>query len=134
MRSTHSSFYGGSDPNNVTSGQIGGGERVSVAMRLRPMMPHETQRGDGSVISMPDTTHVHLNLKTGAKSFRFNAVLPETTSQTEVFQKCGVNELIDSALQGYSATIFAYGQTGSGKTYTMMGKESTIAKDGWLPD
>ena len=46
----------------------------------------------------------------------------------------GVNELIDSALQGYSATIFAYGQTGSGKTYTMMGKESTIAKDGWLPD
>jgi hypothetical protein len=42
--------------------------------------------------------------------------------------------LIDSALEGYSATIFAYGQTGSGKTYTMMGKESTIAKDGWLPD
>lgn len=32
------SFY---DPNNVTSGQITGGERVKVAMRLRPMMPHE---------------------------------------------------------------------------------------------
>ena len=52
----------------------------------------------------------------------------------EVFQKCGVNELIDSALEGYSATIFAYGQTGSGKTFTMMGKESTIAKDEWAPD
>ena len=49
----------------------------------------------------------------------------------ELFSKCGVNELIDSALEGYAATIFAYGQTGSGKTYTMMGSESTIAKDGW---
>ena len=29
--------------------------------------------------------------------------------------------MIDSALDGYSATIFAYGQTGSGKTYTMNG-------------
>lgn len=103
-------------------------------MRLRPMMPHETQRNDNSIVSMPDATHVHLNQKGGAKQYRFNAVLPENTTQTEVFQKCGVNELIDSALMGYSATIFAYGQTGSGKTYTMMGKESTIAKDGWLPD
>jgi Cdc6-like AAA superfamily ATPase len=31
--------------------------------------------------------------------------------------------MINSALEGYSATIFAYGQTGSGKTYTMMGNE-----------
>jgi chromosomal replication initiation ATPase DnaA len=52
----------------------------------------------------------------------------------EVFSKCGVNELIDSALEGYSATIFAYGQTGSGKTHTMMGKEHSIAKEAWVPD
>lgn len=29
--------------------------------------------------------------------------------------------VVDSALQGYNATIFAYGQTGTGKTYTMEG-------------
>jgi hypothetical protein len=52
----------------------------------------------------------------------------------EVFSKCGVNELIDSALEGYATTIFAYGQTGSGKTYTMMGKETHLARDGWTPD
>lgn len=74
---------------------------------------------------------MHLNLKTGAKQYRFNSVLPSETTQMELFSKCGVNELIDSALEGYAATIFAYGQTGSGKTYTMMGSESTIAKDGW---
>lgn len=47
---------------------------------------------------------------------------------------CAVNELIDSALEGYSATMFAYGQTGSGKTYTMMGREERLASDGWQPD
>lgn len=73
-------------------------------------------------------------MKTGPKQFRFNAVLPESTSQMEVFQKCGVNELIDSALEGYATTILAYGQTGSGKTFTMMGKENQLARDGWMPD
>ena len=29
--------------------------------------------------------------------------------------------VVDSALEGYNATIFAYGQTGTGKTYTMEG-------------
>ena len=58
------------------------------------------------------------------KQFRFNAVLPEQTTQQQVFHECGVNDLIDSALEGYSATMFAYGQTGSGKTFTMMGMEN----------
>ena len=47
---------------------------------------------------------------------------------------CAVNELIDSALDGYSATIFAYGQTGSGKTYTMMGNEVELGQDEWSPN
>jgi hypothetical protein len=63
----------------MTTGAIGG-ERVRVAMRLRPMMPHELARNDNSVVSVPDSTHVHLNIKTGAKQFRFNAVLPDTTN------------------------------------------------------
>ena len=46
---------------------------------------------------------------------------------------CGVHELINSALDGYAATIFAYGQTGSGKTFTMSGIENEIGKDDWTP-
>jgi Cdc6-like AAA superfamily ATPase len=42
--------------------------------------------------------------------------------------------LIESALDGYSATIFAYGQTGSGKTYTMSGNETELASEEWTPD
>ena len=42
--------------------------------------------------------------------------------------------MVQSALDGYSATIFAYGQTGSGKTYTMSGIESRLGTDAWVSD
>jgi Cdc6-like AAA superfamily ATPase len=60
--------------------------------------------------------------------------MDESTRQSEVFARCGVNSLIESALDGYSATIFAYGQTGSGKTYTMSGNETELASEEWTPD
>jgi len=60
--------------------------------------------------------------------------MDENTRQSEVFSRCGVNSLIESALDGYSATIFAYGQTGSGKTYTMSGNETELASEEWTPD
>lgn len=66
--------------------------------------------------------------------FRYNAALDENNMQEDVFNKCGVHELIDAALAGYSATVFAYGQTGSGKTYTMAGVEDKLGKEGWVPD
>jgi kinesin family protein 12 len=65
------------------------------------------------------------------RGYRFNAVLPETTSQENVFENCNINDFIDSAMEGYSATIFAYGQTGSGKTYTMAGEEKRLGIEGW---
>ena len=68
-----------------------GGERVRVAMRVRPLMSHETTRGDENIITCPDNQHVLLNLKTGTKSYRFNAVLGDRTKQSEVFNLCGVH-------------------------------------------
>jgi hypothetical protein len=46
MSSEMSSFYGGDT--------LVGGERVRVAMRVRPMMPHEQNRGDENSITTPD--------------------------------------------------------------------------------
>lgn len=68
-----------------------GGERVKVALRVRPMMPHEHSRGDESIVAVADNQHALLNLKTGSKSFRFTAVLDETTKQNDVFNCCGVH-------------------------------------------
>jgi hypothetical protein len=67
------SFYGDSMMASV------GGERVKVALRVRPMMQHELIRGDDSMVSVSDSQHCLLQLKTGTKGFRFNAVLDEKT-------------------------------------------------------
>lgn len=56
--------------------------------------------------------------RAGVKAFRFNRVIDETASQSDVFHQCNVARLINSALEGYATTLFAYGQTGSGKTFT----------------
>ena len=42
--------------------------------------------------------------------------------QDELFQE--VEDLVQSAVDGYNVTIMAYGQTGAGKTYTMYGGEN----------
>lgn len=68
-------------------------------------------------------------LRGNSKSFRFNYVLSEKESQDKAFDDLAIEEFIDAALEGYSATIFAYGQTGSGKTYTMAGKEEIFTND-----
>ncbi len=70
------SFYGG-EQLQVAGG---GGERVRVALRVRPMMAHETRRSDESVVTVSDVNHCLLNLKSGTKSYRFNAVLDDRTT------------------------------------------------------
>ncbi|CAN0309061.1 unnamed protein product, partial [Ectocarpus sp. 8 AP-2014] len=54
------------------------------------------------------------------KTCTFDAVLPHTTTQEEVYRVAGP-KLIQNLLQGFNATMIAYGQTGSGKTFTMEG-------------
>jgi hypothetical protein len=62
------------------------------------------------------------NSKSLIKTFTFDYVMDESTTQKEIFDHIGVKNLIDFALDGYSTTIFAYGQTGSGKTFTISGE------------
>lgn len=126
--STHShntSFYS----------QDGGmnGERVRVAVRIRPMMKHE--KNHNNIVEVESMKRVYLKTD-GAptRAFRFNAVLDERTTQDQVFENCNIGDLIDSAMEGYSATIFAYGQTGSGKTYSMAGDEKRLGVEGWKSD
>lgn len=109
-----------------------GGERVKVVVRIRPMNSMEQKRADQPTVLAVDEKHIQCD--DANKLFEFNAALNEKDFQEDVFNKCGVHELIDAALEGYSATVFAYGQTGSGKTYTMAGVEDKLGKEGWIPD
>ena len=60
----------------------------------------------------------------GNKSFTFDYVADEDTTQDTMFMKLG-KDICESCLEGYNGTIFAYGQTGSGKTFTMQGPSAT---------
>lgn len=96
----------------------GAGEFVQVVCRIRPLLQFELSRGDDYCIKAIDSQHLQLIKGATVKAFRFNRVVDETASQSDVFHQCNVAKLINSALEGYSTTMFAYGQTGSGKTYT----------------
>jgi hypothetical protein len=59
-------------------------------------------------------------------SFVFDYVYDPNSSQEKVYETTA-RTIVDSALQGYNATIFAYGQTGAGKTFTM-----SVSPSCWL--
>lgn len=105
------------DQNNFNSDD-GAGEFVQVVCRIRPLLQFELSRGDEYCVKALDPQNLQLVKGATVKSFRFNRVVDEKASQSDVFHQCNVAKLLNSALEGYSATLFAYGQTGSGKTYT----------------
>jgi len=70
------------------------------------------------------TTKEVINFQRSNQNHRFelDGVVDEKGDQDKVFKMVG-QDLVDSVLGGYNATVFAYGQTGTGKTHTMFSPE-----------
>ena len=92
-----------------------GSSRTNSASKIKKKTSYATKNNNHSSHSAPLTP-------TDKKTFTFDVVLGEKMTQDDVFEKSGIRELIDFALEGFSTTIFAYGQTGSGKTFTISGE------------
>ncbi|TPX37569.1 hypothetical protein SmJEL517_g00673 [Synchytrium microbalum] len=58
----------------------------------------------------------------GDKRWEFDHVFPQECNQQAVFDEA-VSKVVESALCGFSGTIFAYGATSSGKTHTILGAD-----------
>ena len=59
---------------------------------------------------------------TQVRSGRYLAcILAIPSPQEELYTRCKIRSLVESATEGYVATILAFGQTGSGKTFTTLG-------------
>ena len=101
-------------------------ENIKVCLRIRPMNLQEQGRNDLNCIEPVSSNQLIFTNKNMRRSYTYNLVFGPDTTQEDIFYNCSVNKLIDSALEGYSVTIFAYGQTGSGKTYTIMGRDDSI--------
>ncbi|EQC26091.1 hypothetical protein SDRG_16043 [Saprolegnia diclina VS20] len=108
---------------------------VRVIVRTRPLNAAEAARGEAPVLRFSSNNRTELQVvSAGAggrelvRSFQFDVCASEEVAQSEFFELSGVTALLDSALEGYLATVFAYGQTGSGKTYSMSGLDEKIEK------
>ncbi|XP_047696020.1 kinesin-like protein KIF28P [Prionailurus viverrinus] len=118
-------------------------DSVTVAVRVRPFSQREKNSGSKCVISMHSRTTTTIQDPKNPehrKTFTFDLAYwshdgfqkdkdgvfistdPSSTfaSQKDVFHDLG-RGILDSAWQGYNATLLAYGQTGSGKSYSMVG-------------
>eukprot|EP00879_Flechtneria_rotunda_P029460 GHRR01031868.1.p1 GENE.GHRR01031868.1~~GHRR01031868.1.p1 ORF type:complete len:418 (+),score=140.33 GHRR01031868.1:1406-2659(+) len=107
---------------------------LQVVVRVRPVLPHEafqpiavTCSSDGCKVqvALPDKDSVKPSLaapsRPDAKAYEFDSCVTGSTTQAQLFDICGIDELVESAVEGYNVTIFAFGQTGSGKTYSIIG-------------
>ncbi|CBJ28849.1 conserved unknown protein [Ectocarpus siliculosus] len=96
---------------------------IVVLVRIRPVSRSEQGQRCCLQVQGPTQLHVPASKTTASeKTCTFDAVLPHTTTQEEVYRVAGP-KLIQNLLQGFNATMIAYGQTGSGKTFTMEGSD-----------
>ncbi|XP_063539337.1 chromosome-associated kinesin KIF4 isoform X2 [Cydia strobilella] len=108
-------------------------DTVQVALRIRPLMQQETDRGCEECI---EAVRGGNQVQIKDLAFTYNYVFPQHITQQE-FYDTAVKGLISKLFQGYNVTILAYGQTGSGKTYTMgtnySGSDGDYTKLGVIP-
>jgi hypothetical protein len=111
----------------------GGDENISVCLRIRQFTADELSRHDKVALTCSDGRTVTVRGKLPDRddkdiscSYTLTCALSQSCTQSEMFERCGIRELLDSCVNGYSSTVFAYGQTGSGKTYTIVGPEQQV--------
>eukprot|EP00980_Cylindrotheca_fusiformis_P004245 scaffold918_cov126-Cylindrotheca_fusiformis.AAC.24 len=118
---------------------------VRVVLRVRPLAKYELEKGCKQVVHRvpkadeedggPEAVQVHQNEK---RFFELDAVLDETYSQKQLYERSGAYRAITEDLfKGFNCTILAYGQTGAGKTFSMgtaAGQSAEIGEmDGVIP-
>ena len=102
------------------------GESVQVMVRVRPCNQQEIDAaaisGDSqnNCLRIPESGSTIIATAPGRepKRFTYDRVLPESSTQEDVFEAAGM-PMVDNVLAGYNSSLFCYGQTGSGKVWSI---------------
>lgn len=95
-------------------------DTVKVAVRIRPLVKSEKDRGCQSIVHKTATQPqivVNSGMKT-SETYTYNYVFAPEDTQEMIYENA-VKSMVLKLFAGYNVTILAYGQTGSGKTHTM---------------
>jgi len=107
-------------------------EHIGVYIRQRPLLQSDGDTavgsGEGSSTSSScvrqlagdgSCSYYSATSKT-THQFKYDGCFDSDSTQVDVYERAA-KPIVESALRGYSGTIFAYGPTNSGKTFTMRG-------------
>eukprot|EP00906_Rhabdomonas_costata_P032546 RCo045845 len=112
-------------------------ERVRVALRVRPFTEAEAESNDPPCVEVTSGSTVSITNRRTSENFVLDQVFwsAQTPSavpfsgQQDVFHRVGL-PMLQSVLQGVSATLVAYGAPQSGKSFTLLGTPDDL---GLLP-
>ncbi len=105
----------------VTHKSSSASSNVRVVSRVRPLARYELEKGCQPVVTkVPHLSNEGpevLQIKGPEQRwFELDAVMTESCTQQEVYEKSGAYTAIsDDLFSGFNCTILAYGQTGAGK-------------------
>ena len=99
---------------------------IRVVVRIRPLSPAETARGDAPAWSVaPPSTVAPVpgaTKRKAATATGFAAALGPEAGGEDVYRATSLGDAVPSLLRGRCVAALVYGATGSGKTHTMLGR------------
>jgi hypothetical protein len=107
-------------------------DQIKVAVRVRPMLPHDKDMDDrkswewdqNSIqLVEHDANIFNATTKTVKQAYQFDHLFAPEATNEEIYNKV-VRGIVRAAMEGFHGSVFTYGQTSSGKTFTMNGDKN----------
>ena len=103
------------------------GDKINVVIRVRGLIPREVEIGERVAWHISENAIMPFDEEgkpIKGQTYSFDHIFGPGATTTEMYETTA-HQVVQSALEGFNATIFAYGQTSSGKTYSMIGENES---------